>query len=92
METFRYPQGGEAQNVPCLSDRQLADGGLDWTAGAQPVPHLPDCELPAAAAWPEPAWRHHQVRWHGQKGDQQTDQTQGEEERVDESVDEEGNV
>lgn len=42
-------------------------------------------ELPAAAAWPQPARRHHQVRIHGQEGDQQTAQTEGEEERVDAS-------
>lgn len=47
-------------------------------------------ELPAAAAWPEPAWHHHQVHIHGQEGDQQTAQTEGEEERVEESV--EGNL
>lgn len=39
-------------------------------------------ELPAAAARPEPARRYHQVRIHGQEGDQQTAQTEGEEERV----------
>lgn len=48
---------------------------------------VPCSELPPAAAWPEPAWRHHQVRIDGQAGDQQTAQTEGEEERVDESVD-----
>lgn len=48
-------------------------------------------ELPAAAARPEPARHHHQVRRHGQEGDQQTAQTEGEEERVEERVDEEGN-
>lgn len=41
-------------------------------------------ELPAAAARPEPAWHHHEVRRHGQEGDQQTDEAEGEEERVDE--------
>jgi len=39
-------------------------------------------ELSAAAARPQPAWRHHQVRLHGQEGDQQAAQTEGEEERV----------
>lgn len=47
-------------------------------------------ELPAAAAWSKPARRHKQVRNHGQEGDQQTAQTEGEEERVTERVDEEG--
>lgn len=28
--------------VLCLSDQQPAGGGLDRTAGAQPVPDLPD--------------------------------------------------
>lgn len=41
-------------------------------------------ELPAAAARPEPARHHHEVRRHGQEGDQQTDEAEGEEERVDE--------
>lgn len=39
-------------------------------------------ELPAAAAWPEPARHPHQVHIHGQEGAQQTAQTEGEEERV----------
>ena len=39
-------------------------------------------EFPAPASWSEPAWRHKQVRWHGQEGDQQTAETEGEEERV----------
>lgn len=41
-------------------------------------------ELPAAAARPEPARHHHEVRRHGQEGDQQADEAEGEEERVDE--------
>lgn len=46
-------------------------------------------KFPAVAAWPEPAWHHHQVCRHGQTRDQQTAKTKGEEEWVvdDESVD-----
>ena len=39
-------------------------------------------ELPAAAARHEPARRHHQVHGHGQEGDQQAAQAEGEEDRV----------
>lgn len=39
-------------------------------------------ELPSAAARPQPARRHLKVRLHGQEGDQQAAQTEGEEERV----------
>lgn len=39
-------------------------------------------ELPPAAARPEPARHHYQVRRHGQEGGEQTAQAEGEEERV----------
>lgn len=46
---------------------------------------FPHSELSAAFAWHEPARHHHKVHFHGQEGDQQAAQTEGEEERVDES-------
>lgn len=44
---------------------------------------FPHSELSAAFAWYEPARHHHKVHFHGQEGDQQAAQTEGEEERVD---------
>ncbi|PWS21811.1 hypothetical protein DKP78_21645, partial [Enterococcus faecium] len=55
---------------------------MDRTAGPQPFPDLSDCEFPVAPAWSQPTWHHHQVRGHGQEGNQQTAETEGEEERV----------
>lgn len=49
---------------------------------------FPHSELSAAFAWFESARHHHKVHFHGQEGDQQAAQTEGEEERVAESVEE----
>lgn len=43
-------------------------------------------EFPSASAWPQPAWHHHQVRWHGEERDQQTSQAEREEEWVKEKA------
>lgn len=45
-------------------------------------------ELPSASAWPQPAWHHHQICWHGKERDQQTSETEGKEERVKENAQE----
>jgi len=37
-------------------------------------------EFPSAFAWPQPAWHHYQVCWHGEERDQQTSQAEREEE------------
>ena len=47
-----------------------------------PPPLSFSSELPAASARDEPARRHHQVHGHGQEGDQQAAQAEGEEDRV----------
>lgn len=54
------------------------------TSVEAPFPFL--SELPAAFAWHEPARHHHQVHFHGQEGDQQAAQTEGEEERVEDGA------
>lgn len=50
------------------------------------APLCPHSELPAAFAWYEPVRHHHKVHLHGQEGDQQAAEREGEEERVDESA------
>lgn len=50
------------------------------------APLCPHSELSAAFAWYEPVRHHHKVHLHGQEGDQQAAETEGEEERVDESA------
>lgn len=55
-----------------------------WRVAADAIGRLllSHSELSAAFAWYEPVRHHHKVHLHGQEGDQQAAQTEGEEERV----------
>lgn len=77
----------KGQNIlsSCIGGRGcslVADPDGSWLE----APLCPHSELPAAVAWYEPVRHHHKVHLHGQEGDQQAAETEGEEERVDESA------